>query len=169
MIVEVSQTCVFIAHCMLAQTVRAEGCAKAPAAIKRVIEFLMEHEINIMQMPCPESIAMGIEREKHGKKWYEANGFRPVCKDIALNQVNYMLALQQAGKKVIGVIGVTYSPACSFEQDNGSVYRQEGIYGEELRAAMEKHGIDAKIISVNPDWKDKLEKDLLSLLEYSND
>lgn len=163
--IEVSQRCVFIAHCMLAQTVRAEGCAKAPAAIKRVIEFLMEHEINIMQMPCPESIMLGIAREKHGKKWYEEKGFREVCRDIARNQVNYMKALEIDGKKIVGVIGVTFSPACSFERDNGSVYRQEGIYGEELRAAMKHFNIDAKMISVNPDWKDKLEADLLSLLE----
>lgn len=162
---EVSQYCVFVSHCILAQTVRAEGCAKTPAIINRVVQFLMKHEFNIMQMPCPESIAVGIERGKHGKKWYEEKGIRRVCKDIAEKQAIYMQKLEQAGKKVIGIIGIEFSPACSFTRDSKSVYRQEGIYGEELRKAMKKCGVYAKMISVHPEWKDKLDNDLKGLLE----
>ena len=49
-----SSKCVFVSHCVLAQTVRAEGCAKSPAVIREVVDFLVENEINIFQMPCPE-------------------------------------------------------------------------------------------------------------------
>lgn len=163
--IEVSQYCVFVSHCILAQTVRAEGCAKTPAIINRVVRFLMKHEFNIMQMPCPESIAVGIERGKHGKKWYEKKGIRKVCKKIAKSQAIYMKELETAGKKVIGIIGIEFSPACSFTRDSKSVYMQEGIYGEELRKAMKKCGISAKMISVHPQWEAKLDKSLKDLLK----
>lgn len=163
--IEVSQYCVFVSHCILAQTVRAEGCAKTPAIINRVVKFLMKHEFNIMQMPCPESIAVGIERGKHGKKWYEKKGIRKVCKKIAKSQAIYMKELEDAGKKVIGIIGIEFSPACSFTRDSKSVYMQEGIYGEELRKAMKKRGISAKMISVHPQWEAKLDKNLKDLLK----
>lgn len=167
--IEVSPKCVFVSHCILAQTVRAEGCAKTPAIIDQVVRFLMDHEFNIMQMPCPESLAVGITRGKHGKKWYEKQGIREVCKNIAEGQVEYMKLLQDAGKEVVGIIGVEFSPACSFTRDSKSVYRQEGIYGEELRLAMDKNGISAKMISVHSEWKDRLDKDLRSLLSEGLD
>ncbi len=161
-----SDRCVFVSHCILAQTVRAEGCAKSPAVITQVIEFLMRNHINIIQMPCPETLTPngGLGREAHGKKWYEENGLRGTCTDIAISQVGYMKTLIAGGKEVIGVIGITFSPACSTEKDV-NVYRQQGIYIEELEKALSSEGIDIPMISVNPDWCAKLEKDLERLVK----
>ncbi len=163
--VERSDKCVFVSHCTLAQTVKAQGGAKVSSIVKEVMQFCMDNDINIMQMPCPELItpAGGFDRGPKGKKFYEAHGLRETSAKIAETQVNYMEALQRNGKEILGIIGVTFSPACSTESTN-SVYRQKGIYIEELEKELEKRGFNIPMISVHPPWKKKMSESLRSLL-----
>jgi len=160
-----SDKCVFVSHCILAQTVKAEGGAKVAAIVKEVIQFCMDNDINVIQMPCPELLteAGGFGREPRGKKFYEAHGLRDTSLRIAKNQANYIEAVQANGKKVIGIIGVTFSPACSTEETN-SVYRQKGIYIEELEKELEERGLHIPMISIHPTWKSKMTESLNSLL-----
>ena len=167
LMVDVSKDFVLMSHCILAQTTRADGCAKAPAAIRVVINFLLEHEINMIQMPCPETLFPlgGLPRDPHGKKWYEQAGFRDFCKSLAPSQAEYAHKLIKAGNNLLGIIGVHFSPACSTIKDSGSVYMQYGIYMEELEIAFGRLGMEPPLtISVNPDWHNKLHQDLQSLL-----
>lgn len=160
-----SPYCVVISHCILAQTVRAEGCATAPASVRQVIEFCLDHEINMIQMPCPETLFPkgGLGRPGHGKKWYEAQGFREFCEPLAVSQAEYCKRLADAGKIILGLIGVEFSPACSTV--DAGVYRQTGIFINTLRTALTAVGLPQfPMISVNPKWRDKLARDLQSLL-----
>ncbi len=99
-----SKKCVFVSHCLLAQVVRAKGLVKvSPAIIKQVVQFCMDNDINVFQMPCPESLcaAGGLRREVHGKAWYEKNGLRETSSKIAKEQVNYMVELKESGFAVV--------------------------------------------------------------------
>src|SRR6266571_3777814 len=52
-----SQRCLVLAHCLLAQCVRAEGLAKYfPGPVVPVLQFCISNEINIVQLPCPETL-----------------------------------------------------------------------------------------------------------------
>ena len=165
MIVERSEHCVLLAHCILAQTVRADGCEKVPAAVRRVVEFCLDNDLNMIQMPCPETRFCGLPREPHGKKWYEQQGLRKICRIIAAEQAVYARQLVDAGKIILAIIGVEFSPACSTVKNNNSVYRQHGIYMEELEVALEIRGLCIPAISINPDWRNRLERDLADILE----
>ncbi|HEX8481143.1 MAG TPA: hypothetical protein VF650_04495 [Allosphingosinicella sp.] len=165
-----SRRCVFVSHCMLAQCVMAEGVAKQYAAIvKPVLEFCLRHDINIFQMPCPETqcASGGLGRSPHGKAWYERNGLRDTSRTIAEGQLAYMQRLRDAGMQIMAVIGVDFSPACAVNYLNKgrAIVRDEGIYVEELKAGMAARGFEVPFIGINARWSKKMAADLERLLE----
>lgn len=160
----------FLSHCLLAQGVRAEGLAKYfPAAVRPVVEFCLENEINIIQMPCPETLcaAGGLGREPHGKAWYEKNGLRETAKKIAEGQASYMRELTGAGFHILAIIGMEFSPACAVSLLNRGrrIIRDQGIYVEELRAELERANLEIPFVGVNQRALKKLERDLKALID----
>ena len=168
-----SKDCVFVSHCMLAQCVMAEGLVKHfPGPVTPVLQFCLDHDINIIQMPCPETLCAsgGLGRGPHGKKWYEQNGLRETSKGIAIAQADYMRKLKDNGFTILAIIGVDFSPACAvnFINKGRAVYRDQGIYIEELQTAMEERGIEIPLIGVCQRWHKKLKKDLDGMLASSS-
>jgi predicted secreted protein len=164
-----SRRCIFVSHCMLAQCVMAEGVAKHFAAmIKPVVQFCLDRDINIMQMPCPETLcaAGGLGRSPHGKGWYEQNGLRETSSSIANGQAAYIDRLRKSGIEVLGVVGIDFSPACAVNYLNKgrSIVRGEGIYVEELKRELAALDIDLPFIGVAAKWSKKMVRDLEGLL-----
>ena len=165
-----SRRCIFVSHCILAQCVMAEGVAKNYAAsIKPVIEFCLANDINIMQMPCPETLCAsgGLGRDPHGKAWYEQNGLRETSTGIAAGQAAYMKTLADRGFDVLAVIGVDFSPACAVNYLNKgrSIVKGEGIYFEELRKALAALDLAPPFVGVAGKWPKKIVRDLAALLD----
>lgn len=164
-----SSRCVFVSHCLLAQGVMAQGIVKHfPGPVRPVLEFCLEHDLNIMQMPCPESrcLAGGLDRVPHGKKWYEENGLRETASEIAEEQADYMRAVVDRGFEILGIIGVDFSPACavSYLNRGPAIYRDQGIYVEELRRCLKERGLDVRFVGINQRWHKKLRQDLSDLI-----
>jgi predicted secreted protein len=164
-----SRKAVFVSHCMLAQCVMAEGVAKHFAGmVKPVVEFCMRNDVNIMQMPCPETMcgSGGLGRSPRGKAWYEQNGLRQTSEEIARGQADYVVKLLAAGIDVLGVIGVDFSPACAVNYLNKgrSIIKGEGIYVEELRRALTERGISLPFVGISGKWQKKMVRDLELLL-----
>lgn len=165
-----SKKCVFISHCLLAQAVMAKGLVKlSPAIVKQVVQFCMDNDINIFQMPCPELLcaAGGLDREVHGKGWYEKNGLRETSSQIAKEQVNHMVKLARAGFEVLAVIGLEFSPACapSYLNKGRRIVKGKGIYIEELERELKLQKLQVPFIGVNQRWTRKLEKQLSRMLQ----
>lgn len=158
-----------MSHCMLAQGVMAAGLVRHHAAsVSPVVEFCLRNELNIFQMPCPETLcaAGGLGRTTHGKAWYEANGLRETSASIADGQVAYVRRLLNAGMEILAFIGVEFSPACAvgYLNKGRSIVKGEGIYVEELRARLAQEGIDIPFIGINPRWSKKMMTDLQALV-----
>lgn len=147
----------------------AEGVVRHHAAIMRpVVEFCLAEDINIIQMPCPETncAAGGLGRQPHGKVWYERNGLRETAAGIAKGQVEYMNRLRTAGIEILAVIGVDFSPACAVTYLNKgrSIVRDEGIFVEELKRLMAESGFELPFVGVTAKWERRIERDLKALL-----
>ena len=165
-----SRRCVFVSHCILAQAVRANGLVKYfPAIVRPVVQFCLDKDINIVQMPCPESCcaAGGLRRDPHGKKWYEARGLRQVCASIARSQVAYMKELVSADVEVLAIIGMEFSPACavSYLNQGRRLVKDQGIYVEELRRELDAAALDIPFLGVNQRALKKLDRELRSLVD----
>ncbi|MBW8038380.1 MAG: hypothetical protein FVQ85_00075 [Planctomycetes bacterium] len=164
-----SRKCVFVSHCMLAQVVMAKGLVKhSPAIVKQVVQFCMDNDINIFQMPCPELLcaAGGLGRDVCGKGWYEKNGLRETSSLIAKEQVNLMVKLIRAGLNVLAIVGVEFSPACapSYLNKGRCILKGKGIYIEELERELELQKLRVPFIGVNQRWTIKLKKQLSEIL-----
>lgn len=154
---------------MLAQYVMAEGLVRThPAIVKPVVEFCLKNDINIIQMPCPETncAAGGLGRQPHGKAWYEQNGLRETCRDIATGQLDYVERLMSGGMRVLAFVGIEFSPACAvtFLNKGRSIVRDEGIYVEELKRGMSERGMSIPFVGVATKWHRRLERELEALL-----
>lgn len=165
-----SNKCVFISHCLLAQAVMAKGLVKlSPAIVKQVVQFCMDNDINIFQMPCPELLcaAGGLGRDIHGKGWYEKKGLRETSSQIAKEQVNHMVELTRAGFEVLAVIGLEFSPACApgYLNKGRRIVKGKGIYIEELERELKLQKLQVPFVGVNQRWTRKLEKQLSEMLQ----
>ncbi|MFZ2149397.1 MAG: hypothetical protein WAV28_19470 [Sedimentisphaerales bacterium] len=165
-----SKKCVFVSHCLLAQVMMAKGLVKlSPAIIKQAVQFCMDNDINIFQMPCPEFLcaAGGPGRDVHGKAWYEKNGLRQTSSEIAKEQVTYMVKLIHAGFEVLAVIGVEFSPACApnYLNNGRRIVKDKGIFIEELQREFMLRKLQVPFVGVNQRWTRKLEKQLSEVLQ----
>lgn len=169
-----SRKAIIVSHCMLAQCVMAEGVAKNfPGMVRPVVEFCLRNDINMFQMPCPETLcaAGGLGRVPRGKVWYEQNGLRQTAAEIARSQADYMAKLVAGGIEVLGVVGMDFSPACAVNYLNKgrSIVKGQGIYVEELRRELSERGLSLPFIGVSGKWQKKMLRDLATLVAGKDD
>jgi predicted secreted protein len=165
-----SYKCIFISHCLIAQAVMAKGLVKtSPAIVEPLLQFCLTNDVNIFQMPCPEILCEsgGLKRDMRGKAWYEKNGLREICKDLAKKQVDYMSYLGYNGFNILAVIGVEFSPSCAptFLNKGRMIVRDKGIFIEEIERELSTQNLKLPIIGVNQKWHKKLKSQLDSLLQ----
>ena len=164
-----SRKCVFVSHCLLSQGVMARGLVRRfPGPVKPLLQFCLDHDIGIEQMPCPETLceAGGLTRDPHGKMWYEKNGLRDTARTIAEAQADYMQQLVDNDFEILAIIGVEFSPACAVNYLNAgrSIKRDQGIYVEELRLAMKDRDIEIPFVGISQRWHKKMVVDLNAIL-----
>ena len=58
-----SRKVILVAHCVFNQNAKLDRCAHYPGPIKEAAEILLDSGIGIIQMPCPELLALGLDRE----------------------------------------------------------------------------------------------------------
>lgn len=132
-----SKKVIFLSHCILFQSIRAHGVSiKFSAVVRPIVELLMENNINLIQMPCPEIPYDGVIRKAVRKDVYDNPKFRKICSRYARQVVNLMRDLSDAGFKIVGILGVENSPTCGvrfvFRERKGRV-NEPGIFIEELQ------------------------------------
>lgn len=164
-----SKQCVFVSHCILAQMVRANGLAKYnPGVIKQVVQWCLDNDINMIQMPCPETLCMsgGLGRDPHGKKWYEEHAARIEWGKIAQDQAEYAKQLVDGGCEILAIIGVEFSPACAVTKLNRGpvIIKDQGIYIEELKFYLLEYGLDIPFLGIHPPHHKVMARDLAALL-----
>lgn len=135
--VQRSKKVVFVSYCMLFQSVRAQGVAiKFRAAVNPVMKLLIDNDINIVQMSCPEISYEGIIRKAVRKDAYDNPEFRAICERHAKQVTDSIKILRNANFNVIGILGIENSPTCGVEfvfREGKGRSRESGIFVEELQ------------------------------------
>ena len=141
---------VFLAHCFLNMNTRfPEGADFAGAHIP-LVELLLQSEVGIVQMPCPEFLCLGLEKTGWGVgSDAEIRGcFRRVAETVA-DQVKVYLG---HGYEILGIIGMNPSPSCGVEVSKGkgtmlgldrdtSEKAESGVFIEELISLLKERGL----------------------------
>ncbi len=141
---------VFVPHCALNQNARVAGAAESPAAMGALIAGLLEREIGIVQMPCPELCAYGLERtEITVETDLRSPAGQAFCRRLAREQVHHMRAYLAGGIRVLGVLGKNGSPSCGVEETwKARVCPGRGAFMEALAAEIQAAGLAIEMTGV---------------------
>ncbi len=142
-----SKRVVFIAHCFLNQNAISDGTAVYPAAFKEVVDFFLEADIGIVQMPCPELICLGLDRgniygadspvvvenTRIRAEMKKGDPCRKLTK-LAEYVVDQILEYRKHGFDIVGIIGADRSPNCgvSTTSDHNAEIPGMGLFMEEI-------------------------------------
>ena len=151
-----SRRVILVAHCVLNQNARIDGCARYPGAMRELARRLVDSGLGIVQMPCPEMMCLGLDREKDPQSGatIDAEGTRvaerlnepaglAACERLAADVVYQVCEYRRHGFEVAGILGVNTSPSCGVETTwrDGEERPGPGAFIGALRDALAAHGI----------------------------
>lgn len=158
-----SRQVVFVSHCMLNQNAISDGTADFPAANREIVSLLLEENVGIVQLPCPELLCLGLDRGD------VRGGERPVLAEntrirAALQspeaaehlrrlskQVVYQIEeYRKNGFTVVGIIGINRSPSCGVEttSEHNEEVAGHGLFFAALKNELDAHGISLPMIGI---------------------
>jgi predicted secreted protein len=152
-----SKKFIFIPFCLICQAFQARGIVRYgyPAVIKPIIEEILRHDINTIQMPCPESQLGGYERGlKRGPKGidqYDIPEFREICQRLALETIEMVKAILANGYEIVAILGIEYSPSCAtkIQYSSRGTFHRPGLFIEALKNQLAKEKIEIPFIGIN--------------------
>lgn len=122
------------AHCVLNQNAVVREWERAPGAFTRLVKVLLDENVGILQLPCPEMAFLGEERPPKKKAEYDTPAYRVLCQQLAAPLVRQVIDYYKNGYQIIGVLGIGKSPSCDTLHD-------QGVFMEELKSQLTKENI----------------------------
>jgi len=172
-----SKKFIFIPFCLICQSFQAQGIVRYgwTAAIKPVIEEILRAEVNIIQMPCPESqfggYEKGLKRSPKGIQQYDIPEFKKICQDSALRVVEQIKAILANSYEVVGILGIEYSPSCStkIQYSPRGTFHRPGLFIEALRKELDIEIREIPFVGINRRGIEKSLAELRKLLHTQKD
>jgi predicted secreted protein len=115
---------VFLSHCILNQNSVVKPLARAKGAYNKVAEEIIKRDIGIYQIMCPENKYLGLNRLPQTKEEYDNKDYRNICRDIAYEVVDDIEKYINNSNKVLGIIGISNSPTCSYNENKGILFEE---------------------------------------------
>ena len=158
-----SRRVVFLAHCLLNQNSISDGTAVYPAAFKDVLRLLMEADIGVVQLPCPELCCLGLDRgdERGAERPVTAENTRirrelqrgePARRLEALvGYTMYQLEeYRRHGFEILGIVGANRSPGCGVEttSDNDAEIPGMGLFMGRLAERLAEAGASVPMLGL---------------------
>jgi predicted secreted protein len=159
---------VFLSHCLLNQNACVRGLASQPAVIRELVDLVLDHEVAMYQMPCPEVTYLGSMRWGQVKRMYANPMFQRHCRRIAEQICDQVQTYRDNGHDIKGIVLRDGSPTCGLrstavEADEQQVWggmvwnasplqrfaATQGVYTEQLRAELQARGLaDVRLLSL---------------------
>lgn len=154
---ERSKKFIFVPFCLICQAFQAQGIVRYgyPAVIKPILEEILRHDINIIQMPCPESqlggYEQGLKRRPNGIEQYDVPEFRELCQRLALETVKMIKAVLSNGYEIVAILGIEYSPSCAtkIQYSSRGTFHRPGLFIEALKNQLAKEKIEIPLLGIN--------------------
>ncbi len=175
-----SKELVFVSHCILNQNSISDNTADLPGTFREVVDLLLESDVGIVQMPCPELLCLGLDRgDPDGADRdivVENTRIRKALKkessskkmDLLIDQVAYQIKeYKKYDFSILGIIGVNRSPSCGVEttSKNDKEVTGKGLLIGGLKEKLDEKEIDVEMIGVKTSKVDKSLEKVRKLLE----
>ena len=175
-----SKKVVLVAHCILNQNSISDGTADYLGTFRDVVNLLLESDVGMIQMPCPELLCLGLDRgNPEGVKnevVVENTRIRKSLKEESSSEkmnflVDQVISQIEEYKKfdfsVLGVIGVNRSPSCGVEttsMDNNEI-SGKGLFIDTLKDRLDEKDIHVEMVGIKTSEIDKSLEKVRGLLE----
>lgn len=170
-----SKKIVFVAQCILNQNAISDGTADFPGANVELVRALLEAEVGIVQMPCPELCCLGLDRgNPHGAdspvlventRIRRAMGGRSAgeeLKALVSGVAEQALQYRRHGFDLRCIIGSNRSPCCGVDttSDHDREEAGQGVFISALIRALDNAGISVPVMGVKagPAYVEKVKK-----------
>ena len=168
-----SRRVIFLAHCLLNQNAISDGTAEVPAAHRELLRVVLNAQVGIVQLPCPELCCLGLDRGD------PQGGERPVVventrirramgqpeaaarlRELTDQMVRQVGEYRKHGFAVLGIVGVDRSPCCGVNttSDQDREVPGQGVFITALRTALEAAGLAVPVIGIKPSAPDALDR-----------
>jgi predicted secreted protein len=170
-----SKKVVLVAHCLLNQNARIDGCAFFPGAMGEIARALVDSGVGILQMPCPELECLGLDRSGRIRDGADI-GIREAllgdkataCRELARGVARQVAEYRRHDFTIIGAVGNDGSPACGVDVThylNRGAAPGSGAFIIMLRDELAAAGIEIPFTAVQDhQWETGLER-VKALLE----
>jgi len=141
---------IFLSHCILNQNTVVKPLARAGGAYNNIVKEILNRNIGIHQISCPEYRLLGLQRKPMSKQEYDSKEFRYLCSKIAKDTIEIMKEYIRNEYDIVGIIGIKQSPTCS-------ITGNRGILMEELFNVLDREDINIRYFEVPPDYLEATE------------
>lgn len=111
-----SKKIIVICHCLLNANAKIYPLASCSGVYQDVLKKYIEGGYGIVQLPCPETGYLGLNRWGMSREQYDHPHFREYCRKILKPTLYQLKAFVDAGYEISGVIGMNGSPNCGVTQ-----------------------------------------------------
>lgn len=147
-----SRKVIVLAHCVLNQNSRVTGLAHYPAVVEEIVNFLVKHDVGILQMPCPEVTYAGLKRKIQTREQYDMPKFRGLCRQTAHSTAKLIREYHRNGVKVLAILGIEGSPSCRVTEPSGFLIEELTAELEKKEIAIPLHELNLKTIATDLKW-----------------
>lgn len=158
-----SKRVIFVAHCVLNQNSISDGTADYPSSNAAVIHALMDSQVGIIQMPCPELCCLGLDRGNiYGAESPVVVENSRIRKEMqkAPASVRLMTLVDQVmlqieeyhkhGFEIIGIVGINRSPCCGVDttSDYDAEISGQGVFVSAIQKALAAKNLSIPVIGI---------------------
>ncbi len=158
-----SRRVALVAHCFLNQNAISDGTAIRPAAVREVTDTLLDAQVGILQMPCPELCCLGLDRgdADGGRREVTVENTRirrameqPEAAEkldrLVEHVAEQVLQYRRHGFEVVAVIGANRSPCCGVDttSDRDREVAGRGVFMERLARRLRQERIDIPMVGL---------------------
>ncbi|MCB9494541.1 MAG: hypothetical protein H6681_03735 [Desulfobacteraceae bacterium] len=161
-----SKKIVVLCHCILNSNAKVTPLATYQGVLTEAVRDFIEKGYGIIQLPCPESTYLGMNRWGMSKDQYDHPSYRAHCQKLIKPYADQLETFAKADYKIHAVIGVNGSPSCGVSltpvglkggvTDPGEnpfekieYINQSGVFIEELKEILTKRGIAVKFMAID--------------------
>ncbi|TKB27556.1 hypothetical protein FCL47_05330 [Desulfopila sp. IMCC35006] len=111
-----SKKILILCHCLLNANAKIFPLATCGGVYRQVTQKYIEDGVGLIQLPCPETGYLGLNRWGMTRDQYDHLHFREFCREI-LKPIMYQIKAYVAAEyEIIGVIGMDGSPNCGISR-----------------------------------------------------
>ncbi|NEZ75342.1 DUF523 domain-containing protein [Clostridium botulinum] len=165
---------IFLSHCILNKSSKVkyyeeEKNREKDEKIRKFLKLLMDNNISIIQLPCPELTCYGIKRWGHVKDQFDTPHFRKHCRQLFSIYLEQIEEYINNGYEILGIVGIEGSPTCGVNKTcvgkwggelSSNNYLQSiigtikkvnerGVFMEEIKKILEEKQLNINVIGLD--------------------